>query len=89
MKILSYIDSGYAPFVRRLNRRAVPEDGVRDVVAGIIAEVSAKGDKALISYTKQFDDADLTTKNLFVSEEEFWWRSEPSHPPRAKRLRPV
>lgn len=71
MKILSYIDSGYAPFVRRLNRRAVPEDGVRDVVAGIIAEVSAKGDKALISYTKQFDGADLTTKNLFVSAEEF------------------
>ena len=41
MKILSYLDSGYAPFVRRLNRRALPEPGTRDLVSQIIAEVAA------------------------------------------------
>jgi len=71
MKILSHSDSGYATFVKRLNRRAIPEPGVRDLVGEIIAEVSAKGDAALFAYTKRFDGATLTAKNLFVSEEEF------------------
>jgi histidinol dehydrogenase len=71
MKILSYNDSGYAPFVRRLNRRALPQPGVRDLVTEIIAEVAAKGDTALIHYTKRFDNATITPKTLFVSEAEF------------------
>ncbi len=71
MKILSYTDSGYAPFVRRLNRRALPESGTRELVGHIIAEVAAKGDDALVAFTKQFDGAKLTTKTLFVSPEEF------------------
>jgi len=71
MKILSHSDSGYATFVKRLNRRAIPEPGVRDLVGEIIAEVSAKGDAALFAYTKRFDGATLTAKSLFVSEEEF------------------
>ncbi|HEY8990803.1 MAG TPA: histidinol dehydrogenase [Luteolibacter sp.] len=71
MKILSHSDSGYATFVKRLNRRAIPEPGVRDLVGEIIAEVSAKGDAALFAYTKRFDGATLTAKRLFVSEEEF------------------
>lgn len=70
MKILSHKDSGYASFVRKLNRRALPEAGVRDMVADIIAQVSAKGDDALVSLTKRFDNAVLTNKTLFVSEEE-------------------
>ena len=71
MKVLSYRDSGYAKFVKGLNRRAIPGDDVRDLVAGIISEVSAKGDKALIGYAKKFDRVDLTPKSLFVTEEEF------------------
>lgn len=71
MKILSYLDPGYAPFVRRLNRRALPEPGVRDLVSQIIAEVATKGDEALFTFTKRFDGATLTAKTLFVSEAEF------------------
>jgi histidinol dehydrogenase len=71
MKILSYLDSGYAPFVRRLNRRALPEPGVRDLVAEIISEVAAKGDEALFTFTKRFDGATLSAKSLFVCEAEF------------------
>ncbi len=71
MKILSHLDPGYATFVRRLNRRALPEPGVRDLVTDVIAEVASKGDEALVTLTKRFDNADLTTKTLFVSEAEF------------------
>jgi histidinol dehydrogenase len=71
MKILSYLDSGYEPFVRRLSRRALPEPGTRDLVTSIIAEVAAKGDEALLTFTKRFDGAALTTKTLFISEAEF------------------
>lgn len=71
MKILSYSDPGYASFVRKLNRRAIPDHGVRELVSGIISEVAQKGDAALIAYTKRFDNAELTPKTLFVSEAEF------------------
>lgn len=71
MKILSYTDSRYSSFVRHLNRRAIPEAGTRDLVSQIIAEVAAKGDEALITFTKRFDGATLTAKTLFVSEQEF------------------
>jgi histidinol dehydrogenase len=71
MKILSHTDSGYAPFVRRLNRRAVPESGVRELVGEIIAEVAMKGDAALFTFTKRFDGAELTAKSLFVTPAEF------------------
>ena len=71
MKILSYLDPGYTPFVRRLYRRALPEPGTRDIVTAIIAEVATQGDDALIAFTKRFDGATLTAKTLFVSDEEF------------------
>jgi histidinol dehydrogenase len=71
MIILSHQDSGYASFVRRLNRRALPEPSVRELVSEIIAAVAAKGDEALIAYTKRFDGAALKTKELFVSAAEF------------------
>lgn len=71
MKILSYTDSGYASFVRRLNRRALPEPGLRDLVSDIIAEVAAKGNEALFTFTKRFDGAVINAKTLFISEAEF------------------
>ncbi len=71
MKILSYTDPAYAPFVRSLNRRAIPDPAVRDLVAGIIAEVGATGDAALVAFTQRFDGARLTSETLFVSEAEF------------------
>ncbi|MCF7674235.1 MAG: histidinol dehydrogenase, partial [Akkermansiaceae bacterium] len=71
MRILSHQDPGYDRFVRHLNRRALPEPGVRDLVGEIIAEVAAKGDAALIAYTQRFDGVTLQPKQLFVSDAEF------------------
>jgi histidinol dehydrogenase len=70
MKILSHSDPAYQAFVRRLNRRAIPEVGVRDLVGEIIAQVAAKGDEALVTLTKRFDGATLKPKALFVTEAE-------------------
>jgi histidinol dehydrogenase len=71
MKILSYTDPGYSSFVERLHRRALPDPGVRDLVTEIIAEVATKGDEALLTYTKRFDGALLSSASLFVSKAEF------------------
>ena len=70
MKILSHTDPGYAAFVRRLYRRALPEAGVRELVEDIIRQVAQHGDNALITLTKRFDGASLTHSQLYVSEAE-------------------
>lgn len=70
MKILSHKDPGYDAFVRKLHRRALPEPGVRDLVAEIIGMVAAKGDDALVTLTKRFDGAVLKKSGLFVSDDE-------------------
>jgi len=71
MKVLTYRDGDYAGFVRGLRRRALPDDEVREVVAGIIAEVGAKGDAALVELARKFDGVELAPGGLFVSAEEF------------------
>ncbi|MGB0292115.1 MAG: histidinol dehydrogenase [Luteolibacter sp.] len=71
MKILSYKDAAYDRFVRRLQRRAIPETELRSTVAKIIEKVGKSGDKALIELTKRFDGAKLSPQGLWVSEKEF------------------
>jgi len=71
MKILKHKDAGYAAFVRRLRRRAIPEDAVRDLVSDIISQVASGGDDALVELTYRFDGAKLSRKSLFISEGEF------------------
>ena len=71
MKILNHKDAGYSAFVRRLRRRAIPEDAVRDLVSEIISQVATSGDDALVELTHRFDGAKLSKKSLFISEAEF------------------
>ena len=71
MKILTHKDAGYAAFVKKLRRRAIPEDSVRDLVAGIISKVASEGDAALVELTHRFDGAKLSQKELFISDSEF------------------
>ena len=48
--------------------RAVPAVNVEAIVADIIADVAARGDQALLEYTKKFDGAELVS--LAVTKEE-------------------
>ncbi len=50
-------------------KREVSED-VDETVRGIIADVAARGDAALIDYTSRFDGLDLTPGTLRVGDEE-------------------
>ncbi len=70
MRILSYEDSSYQRFVKKLYRRAIPSDQERDYVAEIISEVAQKGDKALVDFAKKFDHATIKAKDLRVTEAE-------------------
>lgn len=70
MKILTHADPGYAAFVKKLYRRAIPSDAVSDSVAAIVAEVARRGDRALVDFAQKFEGARLTAKTLRVSEDE-------------------
>jgi histidinol dehydrogenase len=70
MKIIRHTDAHYAGEIRGLNRRAEASDKVREVVASVIADVRARGDEAVIDFTKKFDGATLTPETLRVSEAE-------------------
>ena len=71
MKVVSYRDAGYGKFVKSMDRRAEPATDVREAVEGIVSEVRARGDQALVDCTKKFDGVKLSPKSLFVTEEEF------------------
>lgn len=43
---------------------------VSEIVAGIIAQVKARGDQAVLEYTRQFDKVDITAGELRVSADE-------------------
>ena len=74
MKVVEYTAPDFEEFLQSLDRRAVASEGVRETVAGIIAEVRSRGDTALVELTQKFDGADLSA-GLLVSEEE-WMAAE-------------
>ena len=71
MRVITYTDRGYQKFVGSLDRRAEPSRELEGAVAGIVDEVRRRGDRALIDFTKKFDEVKLSVGSLFVSEKEF------------------
>jgi histidinol dehydrogenase len=53
-----------------LGRRRDTDENVDRIVAGIIADVRARGDQALIEYTRRFDKLELDAKGLRVDQSE-------------------
>ena len=70
MKLLNQRDAEYAEFRPSLNRRAIPDTSVSEIVSGILSDVKERGDAALIELTARFDKAELTSESLLVSEAE-------------------
>lgn len=65
--MLSHKDAGYARFVNKLNRRAVPGaagNKVEGIVSSVIADVQKRGNAAVFEYTQRFDGLKLTAKAL-------------------------
>lgn len=68
------LDAGSPDFERRFGdvlamKREISED-VDETVRAIIADVVARGDEAVLDYTKRFDQLDLTADSLAVSADE-------------------
>ena len=77
MKVIRHTDPGYAEAIRKFNRRPEASENVRDVVAGVIKEVRARGDAAVIELAAKYDGASLTPATMRVSaaELEAAWKS--------------
>lgn len=70
MKIYRPQDRDYADFLKTLDRRAIPDTSVSEIVTGIIEDVHHRGDQALIDFAQKFDKTTLTKESLFITEEE-------------------
>jgi histidinol dehydrogenase len=57
-------------FTKLLGQKREVSENVEDAVRGIIADVVARGDAALIDYTSRFDALALTAETLRVPDEE-------------------
>jgi histidinol dehydrogenase len=80
MNIIRYTDDAFTNELSRFDRRAEASDAVRDVVAGVIKDIRARGDEALIELTHKFDGATLTAETLRVPQAEIdaaWDNLEP------------
>jgi len=53
-----------------LSRKYNPDEKLISLVANIISEVRQRGDRALIEFARRFDQADFTSQDLTVSEQE-------------------
>ena len=71
MKFYSTADAGFeAAFVALLNEARETAESVDQAVGAIIADVRARGDAAVLDYTKRFDRLELTARTLRVSTAE-------------------
>ena len=59
-----------AEFTRFVAAKREAETDVRDAVAGIVADVRARGDDALFELTERFDRVDLREKGLAIGRDE-------------------
>jgi len=57
-------------FAAFLAVRREPEADVRAVVAGILADVRARGDEAVCAYTRRFDAVEVTPETLRIRDDE-------------------
>jgi histidinol dehydrogenase len=71
MRILRYDQKNFASALKKLDRRYAPPAGVEAIVKGILDEVRARGDSALIELSNRFDKAGFTNaKQLRVTPDE-------------------
>ncbi len=70
MRIIRKDDTDYPSAIAKLNRRAEASIGVRDVVAGVIADIRARGDESLLELTARYDGVQLAAGEIKVTPEE-------------------
>ena len=66
MKLINATTRAGLGALKKLNRRAEPETSTRETVATVLADIRARGDVAVIEYTRQFDRAELSPATLGI-----------------------
>jgi histidinol dehydrogenase len=66
MKFINATTRAGLSALKKLNRRAEPETSTRETVATVLADIRARGDAAVIEYTRQFDRAELSAGSLGI-----------------------
>lgn len=69
MKLIDASTRAGQKVLKLIDRRAEPDTGTREAVAGVLAEVRTRGDAAVIEFTHRYDRARLTPKTLAVPRE--------------------
>jgi len=71
MRILRYDQAQFDRLAAKVfSRRAEPSAAVRELVAGVIADVAKRGDRAVLALTEKFDKAKLTAASMTVGKAE-------------------
>jgi histidinol dehydrogenase len=70
MKVIRHFDSGYAKFLKHLNRRPIPDAKVSKTVSEILQAVGKEGDSALIHFAEKFSGPRLKAAQLRVGSDE-------------------
>ena len=71
MRILQLTEESKENILENLLKRSPNQyDQYQSSVNEILENVKAQGDQAVFDYTRQFDKADISTDNLYVTEEE-------------------
>ncbi len=71
IRIIKYNDEEGRRLTESLLSRSQLEHGnVQHIVDNILADIKAKGDKALFGYTKEFDKFDVNSDNILVTKAE-------------------
>lgn len=70
MQVFRSGSSAYKKALQKLNRRALPDPKVKDVVEDILRSVEMEGDTALLHYVEKFGGPRLEASELFVTPAE-------------------
>lgn len=87
LKKLNSSDANFSVALNSLlNRDETLESGVEGIVAKVVSDVAEQGDKALFSYTQQFDHFDVEARGLEVRHARLQQALENIHPQQRESL---
>jgi len=70
MQVIRPENRGYVKWLKKLNRRAIPDPKVRATVEDILHAIARDGDAPLIRFTEKFGGPRLTASQLYVTPAE-------------------
>lgn len=70
MQVIRPASRGYSNFLKKLNRHAIPDPKVRDIVTRVMEAIERDGDGTLLEFTEKFGGPKLLPSQIFVTPAE-------------------